>query len=139
MVIFRDDEPRAHARAAVLTALRILDRAEQINRDTDGGIGPIALHVGVNSGVAAVGATKIEGKAGTRWTYTASGSVTNVAARLAALPADGGVLVGPGTRARLGEELPAEDLGERRLRNVEEPVRVFRVVGLVPPSPREPV
>ena len=34
------------------------------------------------SGVAAVGATKIEGSAGARWTYTASGSVTNVAARI---------------------------------------------------------
>jgi class 3 adenylate cyclase len=44
---------------------------------------PIRLHVGINSGTAAVGATKIEGTAGTRWTYTASGPVTNVAARLA--------------------------------------------------------
>jgi class 3 adenylate cyclase len=97
----------------------------------------------VNSGVAAVGATKIEGKAGTRWTYTASGSVTNVAARLAALGAGGGVLIGPETRARIhgevwgehpgerpGElrgELPIEDLGERRLRNVAEPVHVYRL------------
>jgi class 3 adenylate cyclase len=97
----------------------------------------------VNSGVAAVGATKIEGKAGTRWTYTASGSVTNVAARLAALGAGEGVLTGPETRARIdgelwgerwgdlpGErpgELPIEDLGERRLRNVAEPVHVYRL------------
>jgi class 3 adenylate cyclase len=113
MVIFRDDDPRRHARAATLTALRILERARQIGRETDHAVGPIALHVGVNSGVAAVGATKIEGKAGTRWTYTASGSVTNVAARLAALGAGEGVLIGPETRARiLGElwgELPVED------------------------------
>jgi class 3 adenylate cyclase len=138
MVIFRDDDPRRHARAAALTALRILERARQIGRETDHAVGPIALHVGVNSGVAAVGATKIEGKAGTRWTYTASGSVTNVAARLAALGAGGGVLIGPETRARIhgelwedlpGEqgELPIEDLGERRLRNVAEPVHVYRL------------
>ena len=133
MVIFRDADPRRHARAATLTALRILERARQIGRETDHAVGPIALHVGVNSGVAAVGATKIEGKAGTRWTYTASGSVTNVAARLAALGAGEGVLIGPETRARIhGEllggasgrasgdlqgELPIEDLGERRLHN----------------------
>jgi class 3 adenylate cyclase len=147
MVIFRDDDPRRHARAATLTALRILERARQIGRETDHAAGPIALHVGVNSGVAAVGATKIEGKAGTRWTYTASGSVTNVAARLAALGAGEGVLIGPETRARIygelwgelpgerpgerpGElrgELPIEDLGERRLRNVAEPVHVYRL------------
>jgi class 3 adenylate cyclase len=139
MVIFRDDDPRRHARAATLTALRILERARQIDRETDHAVGPIALHVGVNSGVAAVGATKIEGKAGTRWTYTASGSMTNVAARLAALGAGEGVLIGPETRARIhgdvggerpGElrgELPIEDLGERRLHNMAEPVRVYRL------------
>jgi len=144
MVIFRDDDPRRHARAATLTALRILERARQIDRETDHAVGPIALHVGVNSGVAAVGATKIEGKAGTRWTYTASGSMTNVAARLAALGAGEGVLIGPETRARIhgevwgevwgeppGElrgELPIEDLGERRLHNMAEPVRVYRLM-----------
>ena len=108
MVIFRDDDPRRHARAATLTALRILERARQIDRETDHAVGPIALHVGVNSGVAAVGATKIEGKAGTRWTYTASGSMTNVAARLAALGAGEGVLIGPETRARIHGEVGGE-------------------------------
>jgi class 3 adenylate cyclase len=133
MVIFRDDDPRRHARAATLTALSILERARQIGLDAEGAFGPIALHVGVNSGVAAVGTTKIEGKAGTRWTYTASGSVTNVAARLAALGAGGGVLIGPETRARIDAELPIEgelpieDLGERRLRNVAEPVHIYRL------------
>ena len=86
-----------------------------------------SLHVGVNSGIAAVGATKIEGSAGTRWTYTASGSVTNVAARLAALDEGDAVLIGPETQARLGDTFPMEDLGERPLRNVEEPVRLFRL------------
>ena len=89
--------------------------------------GPVALHIGVNSGVAAVGATKIEGKAGTRWTYTASGSMTNVAARLAAMGPGDGVLIGPRTRERIDREFPVEDLGEHRLKNVEEPVRVFRL------------
>jgi class 3 adenylate cyclase len=88
--------------------------------------------------MAAVGATKIEGKAGTRWTYTASGSVTNVAARLAALGAGDGVFIGPETRARIDHEFTVEDLGEHRLRNVEEPVRVFRVAapGAASPSAR---
>jgi class 3 adenylate cyclase len=81
----------------------------------------------VNSGAAAVGATKIEGTAGTRWTYTASGPVTNIAARLAALGAGASVFIGPETARRLSGWLDLEDLGERLLRNVEEPVRVFRL------------
>ena len=86
---------------------------------------PIRLHVGVNSGTAAVGATKIEGTAGTRWTYTASGPVTNLAARLAALGDGDAVVVGSETARRLDGEFPIQDWGERQLRNVEEPVRVF--------------
>ncbi len=80
-----------------------------------------------------MGATKIEGVAGTRWTYTASGPVTNLAARLAALGAGDAVFVGPETRRRLGDELRLEDLGERRLKNVDGAVRVFGLA--VDPAP----
>jgi class 3 adenylate cyclase len=126
MVIFQDDEPERHARNAVQTALGIFRRAEEIN-----GAGsidePIRLHVGINSGAAAVGATKIEGSAATRWTYTASGPVTNVAARLAALSAGDAAFIGPETARRIEGWFDLEDLGERELKNVEEPVRVFRL------------
>jgi class 3 adenylate cyclase len=130
MVVFQDPDPGRHARAAVRAALGILARAREINAvqpDAE----QIALHVGVNSGIAAVGATKIEGTAGTRWTYTASGPVTNVAARLAALGDGSAVVVGMETRRRLDASFVLEDLGERRLKNVEEPVRVYR---LTPPG-----
>jgi class 3 adenylate cyclase len=80
------------------------------------------------------GATKIAGTAGTRWTYTASGPVTNVAARLAALADGDGVLVAAATAERLPSGLPLEDLGELHLRNVEAPVRTYRLAteGAVP-------
>jgi class 3 adenylate cyclase len=125
MVIFQDEDPERHARNAVQAALGILRRTDEINGEKGAVDEPIRLHVGVNSGPAAVGATKIEGTAGTRWTYTASGPVTNVAARLAALGAGASVFVGPETARRLSGWLGLEDLGERELRNVEEPVRVF--------------
>ncbi|HET7875473.1 MAG TPA: adenylate/guanylate cyclase domain-containing protein [Methylomirabilota bacterium] len=130
MVIFQDAEPRRHARAAVLAGLGILHRARQINAEL-AQVEPIAFHVGVNSGTAAVGATKIEGTAGTLWTYTASGPMTNVAARLATLGAGDLMHLGQETKSRLDGEFPFEDLGEQRLRNVEEPVRAWRLV--VPP------
>ncbi len=128
MVIFQDPDTRRHAEAAVLTACAIVRRAWEINAEPDSLAEPITLHVGVNSGVAGVGATKIEGTAGTRWTYTASGPVTNLAARLADVGEDDAVHIGPETRRRLGRTFVVEDAGERRLKNVEEPVHVFRVV-----------
>jgi class 3 adenylate cyclase len=127
MAIFRDPDPRRHARHAVRCALAILRRTRELNEGLPDLPEPIGVHVGVNSGVATVGATKIEGVAGTRWTYTASGPVTIVAARLASAAGGDEILLGGGTADRLGAELPAEPLGDRRLRNVEAPVRVFRV------------
>jgi class 3 adenylate cyclase len=126
MVIFQDGDPRRHARAAITTALAIMRRAAEIN-ETAPHDEPIIVHLAVNSGRAAVGATKIEGTAGTRWTYTASGPVTNVAARLAALADGDGVMIGAATAERLPSGLPLEDLGELALRNVEAPVHAYRL------------
>ena len=85
MVIFRDPDPQAHARSAIQSALGIQRRTAEINAELRERSQPIEMHVGVNSGIASVGATKIEGAAGTRWTYTASGPTTNIAARLYSL------------------------------------------------------
>jgi class 3 adenylate cyclase len=135
MVIFRGPDPRDHARAAVLAAQGVLRRAHAINDELTELSEPIRLHVGVNSGTAGVGATKIEGSAGTRWTYTASGPVTNLASRLAALGEGDAVVVGSETASRLGAEIALEDWGERQLRNVDEPVRVFRLSVPTRPAP----
>jgi class 3 adenylate cyclase len=131
MVIFQKKDPRRHARAAVLAALGIQRRAREINAELEGQSEPIVMKVGVNSGVAAVGATRIEGAAGTRWTYTASGPTTNVAARLAAVAegTGGGVIVSEETRKRLGDEFLVDPLGPQVLKNVPEPVLAFRVLG----------
>ena len=89
MAIFQDPDPRRHARAAVKARPGSCAGPARSTSGDDGGASRIAVHLGVNSGLATVGATKIEGANGARWTYTASGSVTIVAARLAALGAGG--------------------------------------------------
>jgi class 3 adenylate cyclase len=127
MVIFQDPEPRRHAEAAVLTAQGIQRRTAEINAERDDAFEPIAMHVGVNSGIASVGATKIEGLAGTRWTYTASGPTTNIAARLAALSEEGSVVISQETWHRLGNELKFEELGPQSLKNVPQPIRAYRL------------
>jgi class 3 adenylate cyclase len=127
MVIFQAPEPHRHAEAAVRTAQAIQRRTAEINAERDDAFEPIIMHVGVNSGIASVGATKIEGLAGTRWTYTASGPTTNIAARLAALSQEGTVILSEETRRRLGDELKFEDLGPQSLKNVAQPLRVYRL------------
>jgi class 3 adenylate cyclase len=129
MVIFQHRDPAQHARAAAQTALAIRRRTLEINEQHRGQYEPITMHVGVNSGIAAVGATRIEGVAGTRWTYTASGSTTNVAARLAALSEGGALIISEETRRRLGDGFTVEDLGLQSLKNVATPMRAYRVLG----------
>jgi class 3 adenylate cyclase len=124
MVIFHEGE---HARAAVEAARAIHRRAAEIGAELVARFDPVAMHVGVNTGPALLGATKIEGSAGTRWTYTASGMTTNIAARLSAQAGDGEIVISEPTRLRLGADLAVEDLGVRELKNVETPLRLFRL------------
>ena len=123
MVVFRDADRNRHARAAVLAALGIQRRTRELNEELRGDIEPIAMKIGVNSGIAAVGATKIEGLAGTRWTYTASGPTTNIASRLAGLT-ERDTIISEETPRRIGEEFDVEDLGPRALKNLRSPRRL---------------
>jgi class 3 adenylate cyclase/CRP-like cAMP-binding protein len=126
MVIFQDPDRRRHAVSAVRAALAILRKARETNATLEGYYEPITMHIGVNSGTAAVGARKIEGAAGTRWTYTASGTTTNIAARLAALAEGGSIVLSEETRRRLGGEFELVDLGPQTLKNVALPVLAYR-------------
>jgi len=78
-----------------------------------------------------VGATKIDAGGGGRWTFTASGPTTNLAARIAGLTKGGEVMVGPETAERIKDQYVLQDAGEHQLKNVSQPVYVFR---LVPPG-----
>jgi class 3 adenylate cyclase len=124
MVIFHEGD---HPRAAVAAAAAIHRRTGELNAELAGRFEPLAMHIGVNTGPASLGATKIEGRAGTRWTYTASGMTTNLAARLAAAAEAGEIIISQTTRDRLASLVDCEDLGDRLLKNVERPVRLFRV------------
>jgi len=81
--------------------------------------------------LALVGPTKLEGATGTRWTYTASGPVTNIAARLATLSEGGVVLVGPETARRVAGCFLMQEMGQRQLKNLSEAVMVHRILGEV--------
>lgn len=132
MVIFQSEGDRTrHALNAAGSALQIHAKLAELNREYQGVYPAIAIHVGINSGPALVGATKLDAAGGGRWTFTASGSTTNVAARIAALAKGGEIMLGPETAGRVKHHHVLEDTGDHRLKNVSEPVRIFR---LVPPG-----
>ena len=81
----------------------------------------------MNSGAVLLGMTRFIGSVGSRMTYTASGPVTNLAARIASSADNGQVLVGPETARRLAGKISLEDIGEKTFKNVESPVRLFRL------------
>ena len=128
MAIFADPDPQSHARRAVHTALETLQRTAQLNMQLQDTAVPIAVHIGINSGLAFVGPTKFEGASGARWTYTASGAVTNLAARLAALGEAGTVLVGPETARRINGLFSLRPLGIRQFKNITEAVMVYQIL-----------
>jgi class 3 adenylate cyclase len=129
MAIFADPDPHGHAKRAVQTALETLQRTIQLNMQLQNMAVPIAVHLGINSGPALVGLTKLEGASGARWTYTASGAVTNIAARIAALGEAGTVLVGPETARRITGLFAVRQLGMHQLKNITEAVMVYQILG----------
>ena len=131
MVIFADADPQHHARKAVQAALEMVQRVAPLEAQSQGAWGPISVHIGINSGLALVGPTKLQGATGTRWTYTASGSVTNIAARLATLGEGGMVLVGPETAQRIAGRFRMQEIGQRQLKNISEEMLVYRILGEV--------
>jgi class 3 adenylate cyclase len=129
MVVFQSEgSATEHALNAAGAAFQLLEQASDLNRALQGVYPAVAIHVGINSGHALVGATKLDGPGGARWTFTASGPTTNLAARIASLARGGEILVGPETARRIQDHHMLEDRGAHPLKNVSEPVRLFRLV-----------
>ena len=127
MVIFKGNALE-NARNASKAALDIRSRTMEINRELEGRFDPIHVNMGINSGIASVGMTQFHGAVGTRMTFTATGPVTNLAARIASAAIDGDILVGPETAARIKKEIKIHDRGLMRFKNVKNKVRVYSLV-----------
>jgi class 3 adenylate cyclase/HAMP domain-containing protein len=135
MVIFqpasqaRPERPAAdHALNATRAAFTIRQKTLDLNEEYADMFPPIQLHMGINTGPALLGATKLGGTGAQRWTFTATGPTTNIAARLAASSAGGDIIVGPATADRIKNRFVLEALGERTFKNVSQPLAVYRVI-----------
>jgi class 3 adenylate cyclase/HAMP domain-containing protein len=120
-----------HALNAARAALAVRQKTVDLNEEYAGVFPTIQLHMGINTGPALVGATKIGGAGAQRWTFTATGPTTNVAARLAGSAQGGEIVVGPATAERISSRFVLEALGEKTFKNVSQPLAVYR---LVPPG-----
>jgi len=127
MVIYLSDDESTNALEAVKTAMTIREEAVRIREEFENLPRPLAINMGINSGQALVGAAKFESITGSRWTYTARGTTTNVAARIGALATGGRVYLSSETAERVKEYLSPQFVGNFTLKNVSGEVGVFEV------------
>jgi class 3 adenylate cyclase len=127
MVIFQGT-PEENALDASRSALEIRKRTIEINNELEGRFQPIDVNMGINSGMASVGMTRFHGATGTRMTFTATGPVTNLAARIAAAATDGDILVGPETARRIKGKITLHDRGPKTFKNVKGKVTVYSLI-----------
>ncbi len=125
MIIFKNDDAVTNATHAVKAAFDIHQMNMDLNKRLSDRFDRINVNIGINSGTALVGMTKFKGSLDTRMTYTASGSVTNIAARLADYAKGGDMLIGEATKKMIEGLWPVFDLGEVRLKGIEQPLRVY--------------
>jgi class 3 adenylate cyclase len=127
MVIFKEGTKESHAKAAVAAGLEIISENSQLNNELSYPWGRVELHLGINSGEAWVGSTKMKSITGERWTYTASGLVTVLAARIGALSTGTLLYIGPETYECTENDFDCEFIGHREVKNVKEPIPIYCV------------
>jgi class 3 adenylate cyclase len=129
MVIFLNPDPNQHARNAVQAALEIQRKCREVSTAEDAHLFPIRVNIGISSGEVYMGSTKMRGSGGDRWTFTASGSITILAARLSQYGRGGQILIGEQTAQRIKKIFPLNHLGKVPLKNVNHSGEVYHVLG----------
>ncbi len=127
MVIFLHPDSKQHARNAVQAAVDIKRTCEAYTERRDPDLFPIRVNTGISSGEVYLGSTKMRGTERDRWTFTASGPVTILAARLSQYGRGGQILVGAETAKRLDERFQLTSVENVSLKNIQDPGRVFQV------------
>ncbi len=127
MAIFQGTA-KENAWNASQAALEIRSRTRNINKELEGLFYPVIVNMGINSGIVSLGMSKFAGGSWTRTTYTASGSATNLAARIAAAATEGDILIGPETAQRISEKTMIFDRGVMTFKNIKSGVHVFSLI-----------
>jgi len=128
MIIFKDHDAKTNAINAVKASFEIMDRNRAINQSFKSGMDSIDVNIGINSGSALVGMTRFKGLLDTRMTFTASGTVTNIAARLSDYAKRGDILMGEETKKMVEGLWPVYPLGPVHLKGIKDAVPVFSLL-----------
>ncbi|BEQ13255.1 adenylate/guanylate cyclase domain-containing protein [Desulfoferula mesophila] len=128
MIIFADPDPAAGAKKAVEAAFDIQASASMNNLSLGRDADPLRLKMGINLGQALVGPTRLAGSLGSRMTYTASGPVTNLAARLADMAQGGDILVSQAVQEHIQGLWPSYSKGEVCFKGMDQAVRVYSLM-----------
>jgi class 3 adenylate cyclase/tetratricopeptide (TPR) repeat protein len=119
--------PRAHEDDAERTVRAGLDIIAAIARLETRAAEPLAVRIGIASGLVMVG--DLSGKSALR-EQALVGDTPNLAARLQALAEPGTIVVAASTRRLLGDLFRLRDLGRHGLKGIAEPVAAWAVEGV---------
>ena len=119
--------PRAHEDDAERTVRAALDIVAAVARLETRATQPLAVRIGIATGLVVVGDLSGEGALSE---HAVVGDTPNIAARLQALVEPGMVVVAASTRRLLGELFRLRDLGEHQVKGIAEPVAAWTVEGL---------
>lgn len=128
MIIFKNDDAKTNAVNAVNAAFDIHEQNIQLNQEMADRFEPVNVNIGINSGVALVGMTVFKGTLETRMTYTATGPVTNLAARLADHAKGGDIIIGEETQKMIAGLWPAYDMGLVPLKGIDQSLRIYSLL-----------
>src|SRR5260370_97205 len=118
--------PRGHGADGERTGGAGLDSIAAVARLETGAGDPLAVRIGIATGLVVVGALS---GAGALRKPALVGETPNLAARLQALAEPGTIVVGASTRRLLGDLFRLRDLGMRELKGIAEPVAAWAVEG----------
>ena len=127
MVLFLNEDKQTNALEALRTALTIRKETVRICEECSALYRPLDINMGINSGEALVGAAKFETYSGSRWTYTARGNLTNVAARIGAQASGGRIFLSKSTADRVKDHFSPKPKGRFKLKNVSEEVEIYEL------------
>jgi class 3 adenylate cyclase/tetratricopeptide (TPR) repeat protein/ABC-type transport system involved in cytochrome c biogenesis ATPase subunit len=119
--------PRAHEDDAERTVRAALDITAAVGRLETRAQEPLAVRVGIASGLVVVGDF---GGEGALREHPVIGGTPNLAARLQTLADPGTIVVAASTRRLLGDLFRLRDLGSHKLKGIAEPVEAWAVEGM---------
>jgi class 3 adenylate cyclase/tetratricopeptide (TPR) repeat protein len=119
--------PRAHEDDAERTVRAGLDIIAAVGRLETHAAEPLAVRIGIASGVVVIGDF---GGEGALRKHAVVGETPNLAARLQTLAEPGTIVVAASTRRLLGDLFRLRDLGQHEVKGIAEPVAAWAVEGV---------